>query len=62
MCAVDFFSKYVFVVPLKNKIGMSIVNAFQKIVSKGRKTKKIWVDQTDEFYNNLFKKFLKIYK
>ena len=41
LCAVDFFSKYVFVVPLKNKIGMSIVNAFQKIVSKGRKTKKI---------------------
>ena len=31
-----------------------------KIVSKGRKPNKIWVDQGVEFYNNLFKRFLKI--
>ena len=39
--------------------GTSIVNAFEKIVSEGRKTNKIWVDQGSEFYNNSFKKFLK---
>ena len=39
---------------------ISIVNAFQKIVSKGRKPNKIWVDQGGELYNNLFKRFLKI--
>ena len=33
----------------------SIVNTFQKIISKGRKPNKIWVDQGGEFYNNLFK-------
>ena len=38
----------------------SIVNAFQKIISKGRKPNKIWVDQGSEFYNNSFKDFLKI--
>ena len=37
-----------------------MVNKFQKIISKGRKPNKIWVDQGGEFYNNLFKSFLKI--
>ena len=54
------FSKYVWVVPLRDKIGISIVNAFQKIISKRRKPNKIWVDQDGEFYNNRFKRFLEI--
>ena len=37
LCAIDLFSKYAWVVPLKDKRGISIVNAFQKIISKGRK-------------------------
>ena len=60
LCAIDLFSKYAWVVPLKDKRGISIVNAFQKIISKGRKPNIIWVDQGGEFYNNLFKRFLKI--
>ena len=32
----------------------------QKIISKGRKPNKIWVDQDAEFCNKLFKRFLKI--
>ena len=32
---------------------------FKKIISKGRKPNKIWVDQGGEFYNKLFKRFLK---
>ena len=60
MCAIDLFSKYAWVVPLKDKRGISIVNAFQKIISEGRKPNKIWVDQGSEFYNNSFKDFLKI--
>ena len=58
LCAIDIFSKYAWVVPLKDKKGTSIVNAFQKIISEGRKPNKIWVDQGSEFYNNLFKRFL----
>ena len=60
LCAINLFSKYAWVVPLKDKRGISIVNAFQKIISKGFKPNKIWVDQGGEFYNKLLKKFLKI--
>ena len=60
LCAIDLFSKYAWVIPLKDKKGTSIVNAFQKIISKGRKPNKIWVDQGSEFYNQSFKDFLKI--
>ena len=60
LCANDIFSKYAWVVPLKDKKGTSIVNAFQKIISEGRKPNKIWVDQGSEFYNKSFKDFLKI--
>ena len=58
--AIDLLSKYAWVFPLKDKKGISIVNAFQKIISEGRKQKKIWVDQSSKFYNNFFKDFLKL--
>ena len=51
LCAIDFFSTYAWVVPIKDEKGTSIVNAFKKIISKGRKSSKIWVDQGSEFYN-----------
>ena len=60
LCATDLFSKYAWVIPLKDKKGVSIVNAFKKTISKGRKPNKIWVDQGSEFYNNSFKDFFKI--
>ena len=55
------FSKYASVILLKDKKGVSIFNAFQKILdkSKGRKPNKIWVDKGSEVYNNFFKKWLK---
>ena len=49
LCAIDLFSKYAWFVPLKDKKGISIVNAFQEIISKGRKPNKIWVDEGSEF-------------
>ena len=59
LCAIELFSKYTWVVPLKGKRGITFVNAFRKIISKERKPNKIWVDQGGEFHNNLFKRFLK---
>ena len=56
----DLFSKYTWVVPIKDKKGTSFVNAFKEIISEGHKPNKIWVDQGSEFYNNAFKDFLKI--
>ena len=49
LCAIDLFSKYAWVVPLKDKRGITIVNAFQKIISWARKPNKVWVDQGVEF-------------
>ena len=60
LCAIDVFSKYAWVIPLKDKKGISIVNAFQKILNESeRKPNKLWVDKGSEFYNNSFKKWLK---
>ena len=32
LCVIDIFSKYAWVIPLKDKNGISIVNAFQKLL------------------------------
>ena len=48
-------------IPLKDQKGISIVNAFQKILDDSkRKPNKIWVDRGSEFYNNSFKNGYKI--
>ena len=59
LCVIDIFSKYAWVVPLKDKKGISIVKAFQIILKQSnRKPNKIWVDKDSEFYNASFKKWL----
>ena len=37
LCAIDLFSKYAFVVPLKDKKGTTIVNAFQSILNYSKR-------------------------
>ena len=55
LCVVDIFSKYAWVIPSKDKKGVSIVCAFQKILDDSdRKPNKIWVDKGSKFYNNSF--------
>ena len=60
LCAIDLYSKYaLFVIPLKDKKEISIVNAFNKIIKRSnKKPNKIWVDQGGEFYNNVLQKWL----
>ena len=59
LCVIDIFSKYAWVVPLKDKKDVSIVDAFQSILKRSnRKPNKIWLDKSSEFYNNYFKKWL----
>ena len=56
----NIFSKYAWVVPMKDKKCVSIVNEIQKILVKSRrKPNKIWVDKESEFYINSFKKWLR---
>ena len=60
LCVINIFSKYAWVVSLKDKKGVSIVYVFQKILDDSdRKPNKIWVDKGNEFSNNSFKKWLK---
>ena len=59
-----YFQIYVWVVPLKHKKGVTIVDAFQKILddstdlasmelhSKTRKSNKIWVDKVKKWLKN----------
>ena len=59
LCVNDIFSKYAWVIPLKDKKDISLVNAFQKMLDdSNRKPNKICVDKGSEFYNNSFKKCL----
>ena len=60
LCVIDIFSKYAGVVSLKDKKGITITNAFQKILKESyRKPNKIWLVKGIEFYNSSFKKWLK---
>ena len=47
---IDIFSKYSWVIPLKDKRGITIKNALEKIF-KQRKPKFLWTDRGTEFYN-----------
>ena len=59
LCLLDTFIKYALVVPLKDRKGTSIFNAFNSILKdSNRKPNKIWADKGSEFYNNYFKKWL----
>ena len=60
LCVTDIFNKYAWVVPLKDKKGISIIKAFQIILKQSnRKPNKIWVDKGSQFYNAYFKKWLR---
>ena len=58
-CAIDLFGKYAWVVPLKDKKGVTIVNTFQKVLDKSDSmATKIWNDRGNEFDDSSFKKWL----
>ena len=60
MCVIDIFSKYAWVIPLKDEKGIIITNAFQKILKQTNyKPNKIWLYKTFEFYNISIKLFPK---
>ena len=59
LVCIDVFSKYAWVIPLKNKKGPSLVEAFKITLACGRKPEKIITDQGTEFFNRHFKALLK---
>ena len=59
LCAIDIYSKYAWVVPLKYKKGITITNAFQKRLDKSRrKQNKVSVDKGSYLYNRSMKFWL----
>ena len=59
LCVIGIYSKYGWVIPLKDKKGITITNPFQKILDESnRKPNKIWVDKGSKFYNRSMKSFL----
>ena len=52
LCVIDIYSEYAWVIPLKDRKGITITNAFQKILNESNhKPNKIRVDKGSEFYN-----------
>ena len=44
LCVIDIYSKYAWIIPLKDKKGITITNAFEKILNESeRKSNKIWI-------------------
>ena len=58
LMVIDVFSKYGWIVPLKDKKGETVMIAFQTIFKEGRIPKYIWVDKGKEFYNKHLKYLL----
>ena len=59
LTVIDVFSKFAWVVPLKDKKGSSITTAFADIIKTyKRKPEYLWVDKGSEFYNKTFKEWL----
>ena len=59
LCVIDIYSKYAWDIPVKDKKGITITNALQKIFDESkRKRNKIWVDKDRKFYNRSIKSWL----
>ena len=59
LTCIDVFSKFAWVLPLKNKTGESLVKGFQSILDTGRSLEKLQTDKGTEFLNRKFQSFPK---
>ena len=60
LLVIDTFSKYGWVIPLKNKGGKTVAEAL-KTIFKERKPEKLWTDKGKEFYNKDVKDLIELY-
>ena len=54
----DLFSKYVWIVPLKDKKGETVTVAFKTIFKEGRKPQYLWTDKGKEYYDKNMRELL----
>ena len=57
LTCIDVFSKFAWVVPLKNKSGETLVNGFQSMLDLGRSPEKLQTDKELNFSIVIFKVF-----
>ena len=60
LAVIDVFSKYWWLILLKNKTGKSVASAL-KTIFKERKLEKMWIDKGKEFYNKDVKDLIELY-
>ena len=60
LCVIDIFSKYGWLVPLKDKTGKSFASAL-RVIFEERKPEKMWVDKGKKFYNGDVKSLIELY-
>ena len=60
LAVIDVFSKYGWLIPLKDKTGKSVASALKTIFEE-RKPEKMWVDKGKEFYNKDVKDLVELY-
>ena len=60
LAVIDVFSKYGWLIPLKDKTGKSVASALKTIFEE-RKPEKMWVDKGKEFYNKDVKDLIELY-
>ncbi|KAI8479492.1 hypothetical protein Bbelb_427530 [Branchiostoma belcheri] len=59
LTCIDVLSKFAWAVPIKDKKGLTLVEAFQSILDEGRKPWRLQTDQGTEFLNRHFQTLLK---
>ena len=60
LAVIDVFSKYGWLIPLKDKMGQSVASALETIF-KERKLEKVWVYKVKGFYNKHVKDLIELY-
>ena len=58
LMVLDVFSKYGWIVPLKDKKGETVSEALKTILKEGRKPQYLWTDKGKEYYNKHVKELL----
>ena len=59
LMVLDLFSRYGWIVPLKDKKGETVTKAFKTIFNEGCKPQYLWTDKGKEYYNKYLKELLK---
>lgn len=62
LTVIDVFSKFAWAVPVKNKTGLVVTQAMEKIITPGSAPKNLHTDMGKEFFNSNFQKIMQLYK